>query len=78
MSYFHHSHRDVRTNCVWVVINLTFEDDASDQEGCRDRALKLRSVGVLDRLASLEQDPDLDVRERTKTALHLLTSLTHS
>ncbi|KAL2825480.1 armadillo-type protein [Aspergillus cavernicola] len=78
MSYFNHSHRDVRTNCVWVVINLTYEDDASDREGCRERALKLRSIGVLDRLASLEHDPDLDVRERTKTALHLVNSLTHS
>ncbi|KAL5335293.1 armadillo-type protein [Aspergillus crustosus] len=77
MGYFHHTHRDVRTNCVWVVINLTYEDDASDHEGCRERAIKLRSVGVLDRLANLEHDPDLDVRERTKTALHLLNSLTH-
>ncbi|KAI9376647.1 armadillo-type protein [Aspergillus egyptiacus] len=77
-SYFSHSHRDVRTNCVWVVINLTYEDDASDREGCRERALKLRSMGVLDRLSSLENDPDLDVRERTKTALHLLTTLTNS
>ncbi len=78
MGYFNHSHRDVRTNCVWVVINLTYEDDASDREGCRKRALELRAIGVLDRLASLEHDSDLDVRERTKTALHLVNSLTHS
>ncbi|KKK12443.1 hypothetical protein AOCH_000427 [Aspergillus ochraceoroseus] len=78
MNYFNHSHRDVRTNCVWVVINLTYEDDAGDREGCRERAFKLRSIGVLDRLASLEHDPDLDVRERTKTAQHLVNSLTHA
>ncbi|KAL6229203.1 hypothetical protein BDW75DRAFT_225488 [Aspergillus navahoensis] len=78
MGYFNHSHRDVRANCVWVVINLTYEDDIHDREGCRKRALELRSIGVLDRLASLEHDPDLDVRERTKTALHLVNSLTHS
>ncbi|KAL3477950.1 armadillo-type protein [Aspergillus californicus] len=78
MNYFNHSHRDVRTNCVWVVINLTYEDDASDHEGCRERALKLRSFGVLDRLASLEHDVDLDVRERTKTAVHLVTTLTEA
>ncbi|KAL2837870.1 armadillo repeat protein [Aspergillus pseudodeflectus] len=76
MNYFNHSHRDVRTNCVWVVINLTYEDDISDHEGCRERALKLRSAGVLDRLATLEHDSDLDVRERTKTALHLINNLT--
>ncbi|KAL4899996.1 hypothetical protein BDW74DRAFT_104771 [Aspergillus multicolor] len=78
MSYFNHSHRDVRANCVWVVINLTYEDDIHDREGCRKRALELRSIGVIDRLTTLEHDPDLDVRERTKTALHLVNSLTHS
>ncbi|THC90052.1 hypothetical protein EYZ11_010496 [Aspergillus tanneri] len=75
MCYFNHANRDVRTNCVWVVINLTYEDDAGDREGCRERAFKLRSIGVTDRLASLEDDPDLDVRERTKTAQHLAVML---
>ncbi|KAG2417027.1 hypothetical protein HFD88_008244 [Aspergillus terreus] len=78
MGYFNHAHRDVRTNCVWVVINLTYEDDVSDREGCRERAVKLRSIGVTERLATLEDDPDLDVRERTKTAQHLVNSLTHA
>ncbi|PKX88221.1 ARM repeat-containing protein [Aspergillus novofumigatus IBT 16806] len=60
MWYFNHSHRDVRINCVWV-------NDASDHDGCRERAFKLRSLGVIERLTSLLDDPDLDVRERTKT-----------
>ncbi|PKY02477.1 armadillo repeat protein [Aspergillus campestris IBT 28561] len=75
VGYFNHNHRDVRINCVWVVINLTYEDDASDRDGCRERASTLRSMGVMDRLASLEDDPDLDVRERTKTAQHLVKSM---
>lgn len=75
MGYFNHHHRDVRTNCVWVVINLTYEDDQSDREGCRERASKLRSLGVMDRLSALLDDPDIDVRERTKTAEHLMNSL---
>ncbi|KAF7587967.1 hypothetical protein BBP40_006475 [Aspergillus hancockii] len=78
MGYFNHAHRDVRTNCVWVVINLTYEDDSSDRAGCRERAFKLRSIGVVERLASLADDPDLDVRERTKTAQHLVHTLTNS
>ncbi|KAF9893566.1 hypothetical protein FE257_010878 [Aspergillus nanangensis] len=78
IGYFNHAQRDVRTNCVWVVINLTYEDDSSDRDGCRERAFKLRSIGVIDRLATLEDDPDLDVRERTKTAQHLVNSLTHA
>jgi hypothetical protein len=78
MWYFNHSHRDVRINCVWVVINLTYEDDVSDHDGCRERAFKLRSLGVMERLTSLLDDPDLDVRERTKTAEHLISSLTQT
>ncbi|OJJ35671.1 hypothetical protein ASPWEDRAFT_51655 [Aspergillus wentii DTO 134E9] len=75
MGYFNHSHRDVRVNCVWVVINLTYADSQSDKEACRERAMKLRSIGVLDRLSSLEDDPDLDVRERKRTAEFQITNL---
>jgi hypothetical protein len=73
--YFNHTHREVRVNCVWVVINLIYEEDQSDREGCRERASKLRTLGIADRLASLADDSDLDVKERTKTAVHLLNSL---
>lgn len=72
MGYFDHSSRDVRAGCVWVIINLTYPDDHTDLEPSRERASKLRSIGVLDRLTSLLDDPDLDVRERTKTAEHLV------
>jgi hypothetical protein len=74
-NYFNHSHRDVRANCVWVVINLIYEEDQSDHEGCRARASRLKTLGVTDRLASLQDDSDLDIKERTKTAVHLLNSL---
>lgn len=75
MNYFNHSHRDVRANCVWVVINLTYPDDQIDREGSRGRATKLRSLGILDRLSGLIGDSDLDVRERTKTAEFLVKTL---
>jgi len=75
VDYFNHSHRDVRANCVWVVINLIYEEDQSDHEGCRTRASRLKTLGVTDRLASLQDDSDLDIKERTKTAVHLLNSL---
>ena len=74
-NYFNHSHREVRVNCVWVVINLIYEEDQSDHEGCRERAMRLKALGVADRLASLQDDADLDIRERTKTAVHLFNSL---
>lgn len=75
MGYFNHSHRDVRANCVWVIINLTYPDDNAYRDAFIERASKLRSLGVLDRLSGLLDDPDLDVRERTKTAEHLIRSL---
>lgn len=75
MGYFNHSHRDVRANCVWVVINLTYPDDQVDREASRGRATKLRSLGILDRLSDLVADSDLDVRERTKTAEYLVKTL---
>lgn len=74
-NYFNHSHRDVRANCLWVVINLIYEEDQSDREGCRERADQLKALGVTDRLTSLHDDSDLDIKERTKTAMHLLNSL---
>ena len=74
-NYFNHPHKDIRSNCVWVVINLIYEEDQSDHEGCRERAVRLRSLGFAERLATLEDDAELDTRERTKTALHLLNKL---
>jgi hypothetical protein len=75
MPLFNHPNRNVRVNCVWVIMNLTYEDDQSDHHACHDRALKLRSLGAMERLASVKDDADLDVRERTKTALHTMRTL---
>ncbi|KAL1987530.1 hypothetical protein VTN96DRAFT_3457 [Rasamsonia emersonii] len=76
MSFFNHPNRYVRVNCVWTVLNLTFKDDHSDHQACQERALKLKALGAMDRLLSLEEDPDLDVRERTKTALNMMRTFT--
>lgn len=73
--HFNHTNRNVRVNCVWVIINLTYEDDQSDRTACRERAMKLKGLGVMDRLSDLKSDSDLDVRERTKTASHLMNTL---
>lgn len=75
MTHFNHSNRYVRVNCVWVVINLTWREDKSEQQGCRERALQLGTMGVMDRLASLQEDTDLDVKERVKVAQHWMRSL---
>ncbi|KAJ5090336.1 Armadillo [Penicillium argentinense] len=70
-----HSHQKVRLNGVWVVINLLYAEDQNDNEGCRARAARLKELRVLPQLEKLEKDKDLDVRERTKTALHWLNVL---
>lgn len=72
---FSHSQREVRVCCAWIVINLTWVDDQSDHLNCKVRARELLKLGVFERLEGLISDPELDVRERTKTAIHQMTEL---
>jgi len=44
-------------------------DDQSDGEACASRADALKKLGFLQKLEMLEQDPELNVRERAKSAL---------
>ena len=74
---FGHPNKEIRSTCAWLVINLTWDDDQSDRLHCKSRAYELRKLGILDKLKELETDPELDVRERTKTALHQLSNLLH-
>ncbi|KAL8779038.1 MAG: hypothetical protein Q9194_001647 [Teloschistes cf. exilis] len=66
---FQHSNREVRGCCAWIVINLTWMDDQSDLANYKERAKELIRLGIYEKLQMLEADPDLDVRERTKTAM---------
>lgn len=72
---FNHSKWEVRACCAWLVINLTFPDDQSDHANCKARARELVNLGVYQKLETLEADPELDVRERTKTAIHQMREL---
>lgn len=75
LTFCTHAEREIRSTCCWIAINLTYEDDANDKDGCRRRAIELQEAGFLPHLKRMESDPDLDVRERAKTALHLMTKL---
>ena len=66
---FSHTDRRLRVACVWLVSNLTWVDNASDTPAARIRALELRALGFEERLRVAASDPELDVRERAKTAL---------
>ncbi|KIW28899.1 uncharacterized protein PV07_04754 [Cladophialophora immunda] len=75
LTFCNHADREIRSTCCWIAINLTYEDDANDRAGCRHRAAELLKVGFVSHLRKMETDLDLDVRERAKTALHLMTNL---
>ncbi|KAF8976141.1 hypothetical protein BGZ46_008499, partial [Entomortierella lignicola] len=64
-----HESAAVRAASVWVIINLTYPDESTSIE-IYERVMLLRSLGIEDRLQSLNSDPELDVRDRVKTALH--------
>ena len=72
---FNHAHKEVRACCAWLVINLTWVDDQSDSLHCKSRAHELRKLGIYEKLEALKSDPETDVRERTKTAIHQMSTL---
>lgn len=73
VALFSHPHREVRGCCAWIVINLTWEDDQSDRQSSKERARQLIKLGVYEKLQMLESDSELDVRERTKQAIHQIS-----
>jgi armadillo repeat-containing protein 8 len=73
--YINHPCPEIRAQCCWIAINLTYEDDPSDRAACKHRASDLQKAGYLPKLATMGEDVNLDVRERTKTAMHLIRQL---
>lgn len=50
-------------------------EDHSDEAATRERARLLREAGFEDSVVELTRDPDLDVRERAKSAVDVLARL---
>ena len=71
---FNHTSREVRTCCVWLVTNLTWADDSSDNMNCKIRARELRKLGMYEKLEAMDHDEVLDIRERAKFALHQIST----
>ncbi|KAF9382683.1 hypothetical protein CPB97_007018 [Podila verticillata] len=69
LSLMTHESVAIRVATIWVIINLTWPDEKVSHS-LHERVTMLRSMGVEDRLRSLNTDHDLDVRDRVKTALH--------
>ncbi|TVY55279.1 Uncharacterized protein LCER1_G002723 [Lachnellula cervina] len=60
---------EVRHALCWLVTNLTWVDHTNDTQACIQRANELKKLGFLAKLEMLEQDPELNVRERAKSAV---------
>ncbi|KAH7413148.1 armadillo-type protein [Cadophora sp. MPI-SDFR-AT-0126] len=66
---FNHPNIEVRLALCWLVSNLTWMDDQNDGQACAQRANELKRLGFLSKIEMLEQDPELNVRERAKSAI---------
>ncbi|KAH6717910.1 armadillo-type protein [Leptodontidium sp. MPI-SDFR-AT-0119] len=66
---FNHPNIEVRLALCWLVSNLTWMDDQNDGQACAQRANELKKLGFLSKIEMLEQDPELNVRERAKSAV---------
>jgi len=72
LSLWNHGISGVRSGLAWVVINLTWAEDGDEAEGVRQRVSLLRTTGWGEKLREMKKDPQLDVRERVKTAEYQL------
>ncbi|KAF2129039.1 armadillo repeat domain-containing protein [Dothidotthia symphoricarpi CBS 119687] len=70
-----HPRRQVRLACAWMLNNLVYVEDHSDEPAARERALNLRHLGFEDGARVLGRDVDLDIRERAKTAIDQFAKL---
>jgi armadillo repeat-containing protein 8 len=77
LGMFGHFSREVRRNAIWITINLMYHDDSQDKMECRRRAKELERLGFVDKVMGMKEDVDVDVKERTKTALTLFADLLH-
>jgi len=75
LPHFSHSEPQVRVTCVWAVNSLTWIEDETDRSDARLRTQELRAVGIEAAVRGLAQDPDLDTKERVRTAVRQMESL---
>lgn len=68
LTYMGHTNPEIRVVAMWVVINLSWMEDKSASS--QVRVQKLREMGFEEKVKSMTNDDNLDVRERVKTALN--------
>lgn len=75
LPHFTHVDPKVRVMSIWAVSSLTWVEDEYDRKNARQRATELRTIGIENAVRNLQHDPDLDVRERVRTALKQIDGL---
>lgn len=75
LPHFTHLDRRVRVISVWAVNSLTWVEDDTDRPDAQKRARVLREAGIEGAIRGLVNDPDLDVRERVRTAVRQIEGL---
>ncbi|KAJ3060635.1 Armadillo repeat-containing protein 8, partial [Quaeritorhiza haematococci] len=66
VKYLSHPKSAIRIASTWCIINLTWTDDVNFAE----RVGRLREMGVETALREMVEDPDIDVKDRVRTALN--------
>lgn len=69
--YMGHRIGPVRVAAVWCAMNLSWAEN-SNPSAATARVTKLRELGFDQKLLDMVEDPDLDVRDRAKTALQMM------
>lgn len=75
LPHFNHPDKRVRVISVWAVNSLTWVEDEGDRTTAQLRVKELRSCGIENAIRGLANDPELDVRERVKTAVRQMDGL---
>ncbi|RUS30099.1 armadillo-type protein [Jimgerdemannia flammicorona] len=68
LSFMDHDRAVVRCATIWCVINLTWRDDDESSAAVAERVRHLREMGFEEKLKLMVSDPELDVRDRVRTA----------
>ncbi|KIH91582.1 armadillo repeat protein [Sporothrix brasiliensis 5110] len=69
--------KGVRVALCHLVTNLTWRDDQADTHLANVRTLEIKRLGLLAQLEAMQfEDPELDVREQAKMAVHQMAPMT--
>ena len=72
---FSHPRRDVRVACAWMLHNLVWIEDHTDEAATRERAISLRQLGFEEGAKQLGRDMDLDVKQRAIVSIEQFDKL---